>query len=143
VGSKHAGWERTVAEIDDYDAIDKVIKQYIEGAAKGDIKLLDPIFHKNARLFGEGPPKGTRYDLDREAYFKDQAAMPLDPPPGGKYRARLVSVQQLGPSAIAIVEEDGCWGPQNVSFVDIFSMSKIGGEWKIVNKTYTWTGGGD
>ena len=131
-----------MAEIDDYDAIDKVIKQYIEGAAKGDLKLLEPIFHKEARLFGEGPPKGKRYDLDREAYFKAQAADPLNP--DGKYRARLVSVQQFGrPSAIAIVEEDGCWGSQNVSFVDIFSLSKIGDEWKIVNKTYTWTGGGD
>jgi hypothetical protein len=130
-----------MAEIDDFDAIAKVINQYIEGAAKGDIKLLDPIFHKEARLFGEGPPKGKRYDLDRKAYFEAQAAEPLNP--DGKYRARLVSVQQLGPSAIAIVEEDGCWGPQNVSFVDIFSMSKIGGQWKIVNKTYTWTGGGE
>ena len=132
-----------MAEIDDYDAIAGVIKTYIDGAAKGDIKLLSQIFHEKARLFGEGPPKGKRYDLDRDAYFKDQAEAPLDPAPGGKYRARLVSVQQLGPSAIAIVEEDGCWGPQNVSFVDIFSMSKIGGQWKIVNKTYTWTGGGD
>ena len=109
-----------MAKIDEYDAIEKVIKQYIEGAAKGDIKLLAPIFDEKARLFGEGPPKGKRYDLDRDAYFKDQAAMPLDPPPGGKYRARLVSVQQIGPSAIAIVEEDGCWGPQNVSFVNQF-----------------------
>jgi Putative lumazine-binding len=130
-----------VAEIDDYDAIDKVIKQYIEGAAKGDKKLLDPIFHKEARLFGEGPPKGKRYDLDRKGYFEAQAAEPLNA--DGNYRARLVSVQQLGPSAIAIVEEDGCWGTQNVSFVDIFSMSRINGEWKIVNKTYTWRGGGD
>jgi hypothetical protein len=130
-----------MAEIDDFDEIAKVINQYIEGAGKGDIKLLSPIFHEKARLFGEGPPKGKRYDLDRDAYFKDQAAMPLNP--DGRYRARLVSVQQLGPSAIAIVEEDSCWGPQNVSFVDIFSMSKIGSQWKIVNKTYTWTGGGE
>jgi Putative lumazine-binding len=128
-----------VAEIDDYDAIDKVIKQYIEGAARGDIELLSTIFHKEARLFGEGPPKGKRYDLDRHTYFQKQKEEPLNQ--GGKYRARLVSVQQLGPSAIAIVEEDGCWG--NVSFVDIFSMSQINGEWKIVNKTYTWRGGGD
>ncbi len=126
-----------MAEIDDYDAIAAVIKTYIDGAGKGDIKLLSQIFHEKARLFGEGPPKGKRYDLDRDEYFKDQAAQPLNT--DGKYRARLVSVQQLGPSAIAIVEEDSCWG--DVSFVDIFSLSQINGEWKIVNKTYTWTGG--
>jgi hypothetical protein len=128
----------TVSAIDDYDAIAKVINQYIEGASKGDIGLLFQIFHDKARLFGEGPPKGTRYDLDRDTYFQKQQEEPLNQ--GDKYKARLVSVQQLGPSAIAIVEEDGCWG--DVSFVDIFSLSQINGQWKIVNKTYTWTGGG-
>ena len=83
-----------MSAIDDYDAIAKVINQYIEGASKGDIGLLFQIFHEKARLFGEGPPKGTRYDLDRDTYFQKQQEEPLNQ--GGKYRARLVSMQQLG-----------------------------------------------
>ena len=85
--------------------------------------------------------KGTRGDLTGRHISRTRRDA-ADSPPGGKYRARLVSVQQLRPSAIAIVEETDVWGPQNASFVDIFSMSQINGEWKIVNKTYTWTGGG-
>ncbi len=128
-----------MAATDDYDAIAKVIETYIEGAKTGDLKLLGPIFHDKARLFGEGPPAGKRWDLDKNAYFKMQAKEPLNK--GGQYRARLVSVKQLGPSAVAVVEEDGCWG--DVSFVDIFSLSRIDGQWKIVNKTYTNRNGGD
>ena len=123
-----------MAATDDYDAIDKVIEAYIQAAKTGDVGLLFPIFHEKARLFGEGPPKGKRWDLDRDEYFKMQAAEPLNR--GGNYRARLVSVKQMGPSAVAVVEEDGCW-EDNVSFVDIFSLSRIDGAWKIVNKTYT------
>ncbi len=123
-----------MAATDDYDAIAKVIETYIEGAKTGDVGLMFPIFHEKAQLFGEGPPPGKRWDLDRDAYLEMQAKEPLNK--GGKYRARLVSVKQMGPSAVAVVEEDGCW-EDNVSFVDIFSLSRIDGAWKIVNKTYT------
>jgi Putative lumazine-binding len=37
------------------------------------------------------------------------------------------------------LEEDGCWG--NLSFVDYFTLAKIDGTWKIVNKTFAHTGG--
>src|SRR5271166_3592655 len=81
-GKKTQAGSATMAEIDDYDAIAKVIDQYIKGAAKGDIGLLFQIFHEKARLFGEGPPKGTRYDLDRDTYFQKQQEEPLNQ--GGK-----------------------------------------------------------
>ena len=86
-----------MAATDDYDEIAKVIETYIEGAKTGDVGLLFPIFHEKAQLFGEGPPPGKRWDLDRDAYLKMQAKEPLNK--GGKYRARLVSVKQMGPSA--------------------------------------------
>jgi hypothetical protein len=125
------------AMINDYDAISKVIHTYIEGAKNGDVGLLREAFHPEARLFG-AMKDGTRYDLDMKKFFKDSAAMPLNSH-GGHYRARLVSVQQFGPSAVAILAEDGCWGA--VSFVDIFSLNQINGGWTIVNKTFTHTGG--
>jgi Ferritin-like/Putative lumazine-binding len=118
---------------DDYDEIAKVVETYIEGVRTGDVGLLFHIFHEKARSFGEGPPGGKRWDLDIDAYLKMQAEEPLNK--DGKYRARLVSVKQIGPSATAVVEEDGCWG--EFSFVEIFSLSRIDSVWKIVNRTYT------
>ena len=58
----------------------------------------------------------------------------------GTYRAHIISVQQFGPSAEVVLAEDGCWG--DISFVDLLSLSQIDGAWKIVNKTFTHTGGG-
>jgi Putative lumazine-binding len=124
-------------DIEAYDAIAKVIHIYIEGAKKGDVGLLREAFHPKARLFG-AMKDGTRYDLNMKKFFKDSAEMPLNSH-GGHYRARLLSVERFGPSAVAVLAEDGCWGA--VSFVDIFSLNQIGGTWKIVNKTFTHTSG--
>ena len=131
-----------MAEIDDFDAIEKVIKQYIEGAAKGDIKLLAPIFDEKARLFGEGPPKGKRYDLDRDAYFKDQAAMPLDT--SGR---QIQGAFGFGAADRALRDRHRrgrrlLGAPKRVVRRYLLDV-EIGDQWKIVNKTYTWTGGGD
>jgi hypothetical protein len=128
-----------MAATDDYDEIAKVIQTYIKGVETGDVNLLFHIFHEKARSFGEGPPTGKRWDLDLDTYLKMQAEEPLNK--GRKYRARLISVKQFGPSATAVVEEDGCWG--EFSFVQIFSLSRIDGAWKIVNKTYTHRDEGD
>lgn len=126
-----------IEDIKTYDAIAKVIDIYIEGAKEGDVGLLREAFHPEARLFG-AMKDGTRYDLDMKKFFKDSAEMPLNGH-GGHYRARLLSVQQFGPSAVAVLVEDGCWGA--VSFIDSFSLNQIDGAWKIVNKTFTHTRG--
>jgi hypothetical protein len=55
------------------------------------------------------------------------------------HRASIRNVEEEGDAAIAILEEDGFWG--TMSFVDFFSLAKIGGDWKIVNKTFAHTGG--
>jgi Putative lumazine-binding len=40
---------------------------------------------------------------------------------------------------MATLEEDGSWG--TVSFTDFFSLVRISGDWKIVNKTFAHTAG--
>jgi hypothetical protein len=57
----------------------------------------------------------------------------------GNYRSRILSITQLGDVATATVAEEGYWG--KVSFVDFFSLCRIEGIWKIVNKTFAHVGG--
>jgi hypothetical protein len=38
-----------------------------------------------------------------------------------------------------MVAEDGCWG--SAAFVDFFTVTRIGGAWKITNKTFAHSGG--
>jgi Putative lumazine-binding len=121
--------------IDEYDAIAEVVRLYMAGASSGDVAKLRLAFHPDARMFGAAG--GKRFDLAMEPFFELSAAHPLDS--AGTYRGRLVSVQQFGHAAVAVVAEDGCWG--GVSFIDILSLSSIEGIWLIVNKTFAHTGG--
>jgi hypothetical protein len=62
-----------------------------------------------------------------------------EPADTGSYRGRVLSVHQVGDAANAVVAEDGYWG--SLSFIDFFTLNRIEGAWKIVNKTFVHTGG--
>ncbi len=121
-------------QIDEYDAIGKVLQLYMDGSAKGDVAKLKEAFHLDSRMFGS--LGGQRLDIPIQSFF-ELAAHPADTE--GKYRGRVLSVTQVGDAAVAVLAEDGFWG--RVSFVDFFSLSKIDGRWWIVNKTFAHTGG--
>lgn len=121
-------------QIDDYDEIVRIIGLYAEGAAKGDASLLKEAFHEDARMYGE--LAGTRYDVPISEFIEIAASAPADT---GNYRTRVLSMHQVGDAANAVVAEDGYWG--TVSFVTFFTMNRIGGWWKIVNKSFVHTGG--
>jgi putative lumazine-binding protein len=119
--------------VDDYDAITMVVQQYIDGSASGETSKLEQVFDSDARMYGALGHE--RIDIPVQELFKMMAQMPMGP----AYRARITAVHQAGDAAVAVVAEDGCWG--TVSFVDFFSLAKINGSWKIVNKTFAHTGG--
>jgi hypothetical protein len=120
--------------IDDYDRICQVVQLCLDGEARGDVGKLQEDFHQDARMFGD--LAGTRYDVPIQSLFDMAAEGPADT---GNYRSRILSVTQVGDAATATVTEDGYWG--TVSFVDFFSLCRINGIWKIVNKTFVHVGG--
>ena len=123
-------------DIDGYDEIHDVVDLAMRGAAEGNLKKLGRAFHKNAWMFGE--VFGMRYDAPIEVFFELCEKHPLGE--AGNYRSRIVSITRVGDAAMAMVAEDGCWG--TASFVDLFTVTRIGGKWKITNKTFAYTGGG-
>src|SRR5215210_5606535 len=118
----------------DYDAISRVLQLCTEGEAKGDVAKLKEAFHADARMFGS--LSGTRYAVPIEELFALAESAPADT---GNYRSRILSVQQTGDCAVAVVAEEGYWG--SVSFIDYFQLPRIEGEWKIVCKLFAHTGG--
>jgi phage gp36-like protein len=118
----------------DYDAICRVLQLCTEGEAKGDVAKLQEAFHADARMFGS--LAGTRYDVPIAELFALAESAPADT---GNYRSRVLSVQQTGDAAVAMVAEEGYWG--TVSFIDYFSLARIDGGWKIVCKVFAHTGG--
>jgi hypothetical protein len=123
-----------VEVVSDYDAICRVAQLCTEGEAKGDVAKLREAFHADARMFGS--LAGTRYDVPIAELFALAESAPADT---GKYRSRVLSVQQTGDAAVAVVAEEGYWG--SVSFIDYLQLARIDGTWKIVSKLFAHTGG--
>ena len=115
--------------------ITRTVDLYVEGMRNGDGAKLREAFHAQAWMFGS--LGGTRYDepIGELITMVDGHSVDVD----GSYQARVVSIQQAGDAAFAVVEEDGCWG--TVSFTDFFTLAQIDGRWVIVNKTFAHTGG--
>ncbi|MGZ4382787.1 MAG: nuclear transport factor 2 family protein [Gaiellaceae bacterium] len=125
----------TLTEATDHAAIEAAIQLYIDGASKGDAEKINEAFHEAAWMYGH--LGGQRFDMPAAQLAETVAAQPLDS--DGSFSARIASLEQVGDVARVTLEEDGCWG--GISFVDYFTLAKIDGTWKIVNKTFAHTGG--
>ena len=125
---------RAQSTVDDYDAISRVVQLCLDGEATGDVTKLREAFHEDARMFG--CLAGDRFDVPISALIELSASSPADT---GRYRSRILSVHQTGDAALATVAEEGYWG--TVSFIDYLSLSRINGQWRIVNKLFAHTGG--
>ena len=111
------------------------VQLYIDGVATGDAAKLEQAFHQDARMYGA--VDGQRYDIPISEMIKLVESQPADT--DGSFRASVRVVAEEGDAAIATVEEQGFWGV--LSFVDYFSLARIEGSWKIVNKIFAQTGG--
>lgn len=117
------------------EAITETLQLYMDGAADGDVDKLKRAFHDQAWMFGQ--MGGQRFDMPIAQFFELAASKPLRT--DDSFHADIVHVEQAGDIACAIVTEEGAWG--SVSFTDHFTLAEVDGEWKIVNKTFSHTGG--
>jgi hypothetical protein len=90
--------------VDDYDAICRAVNIGQEGDAKGDIAKLKEAFDADARLYGLYGPGGRRSSVSVAEYIEHRTSAPADT---GSHRWRILSVQQTGNAALAVVAEDG------------------------------------
>jgi hypothetical protein len=111
------------------------IQLYIQGVAKGDAATLEAAFHADARVFGAFG--GQRVDVPAADMIAMIAQQPADV--DGSFDATIQSLEVHSDVAVATVAEENFWG--TVSFIDVFSLACFDGDWKIVNKVFTHTGG--
>ena len=111
------------------------LQLYIDGVARGDAAALESAFHPDARMFGA--LGGQRVDIPISEMIAMVSAQPADV--DGTFKAVVRSIEEHGDVASATVDEEGFWG--SVSFTDLFSLARIDGDWKIVSKAFTHTGG--
>ena len=115
--------------------ITRTVDLYVEGARTGDGAKLREAFHPQAWMFGS--VAGTRYDEPIGELIALVEEHPADV--DGSFQTRVVSAEQVGDAAFAVLEEQGFWG--TVSMTDFFTLAQIDGKWTIVNKTFAHTGG--
>ena len=119
--------------MDDVRAVAATVQLYIDGSRDAEVGKLKEAFHENASMFGA--IAGHRYDVPVTQFFELVSSSPA---PGAAYHAHIVSIDIVDEAAVAKLAEDNYMG---MDFVDFFSLSKIDGHWKIVNKTFAFTGG--
>ncbi|QIK59178.1 nuclear transport factor 2 family protein [Dysgonomonas sp. HDW5A] len=108
-----------------------VIDNYFKGIFEGDVSKLKSIFHPNALLFG---------DIANEAYFKhvDEYLEIVNNRKSPKennenFKMEIISIEILGNNAVAKLHVPML----GFNYYDLLSLSKVDGQWLIVNKLFT------
>jgi Putative lumazine-binding len=118
------------AQAPDRDEIVRVVQLYIDGVNDGDIEKFREAFHPDARI--------TFTDRDGElaSYLIYDCIDDWSSDPGDDIRGRIISVTQAGDVASVLLGFD--YKPDLAEgWVDIHSLLKLDGTWKIMNKTAT------
>jgi hypothetical protein len=111
----------------EYDAIAKVIQQYINGARSGRSDDMKPAFHKDATIFGHDGPDLFAGPIQKLFDWDDENG------PAPELQAQIVSIDLVETIAAVRLELDNWTG---IRFSDMFTLLKIDGEWKITNKVF-------
>lgn len=111
----------------DYDAITQTVQNYINGGKTGRTADMKLAFHSDATIFGyigtdlfAGPIQGL-YDWNDQ----NGAATELE--------GRITSIDLAGTVATVRLELDNWSGHR---FTDMFTLLRVDGEWKIMNKVF-------
>src|SRR5436189_5858896 len=97
--------------------ITHAVDLYVEGMREGDGAKLTEAFHPQAWMFGS--LGGTRFDepIGELIAMVDGHSVDVD----GSYEARVVSVDQAGDAAYAVLEQQACCGTESLS--DFFTLA--------------------
>jgi len=117
----------TPADSNDNEMIEKTVQFYIDGAISGKGEDMKPAFHADATIFGyigddlfAGPIQGL-FDWNDENG------------PATDLESKITSIDIIGTVASVRLELDNWTGHK---FTDLFTMLKVDGSWKIMNKVF-------
>jgi len=115
------------ATVNEYDAIARAVQHYIEGAKSGRSADMKPAFHQDATIFGYVGADLFAGPIQQLFDWNDQNG------PATGLQARIASIDIIGTVAAVRLELDNWTGHR---FTDLFTLLKVNGEWKIMNKVF-------
>ncbi len=114
-------------ETNEHEAITKTVQHYIDGARSGKGDHMKPAFHEGATIFGYAGPDLFAGPIQLLFDWNDNNG------PASELEARIASIDLAGTVATVRLELDNWTGAR---FTDLFTLLKVDGEWKIINKVF-------
>ncbi len=117
----------TQANANDHDAIIKTLQPYIDGARSGKGDDMKPAFHEDATVFGYVGDDLFAGPIEKLYAWNDENG------PAAGLHARIADIDIVGTVATVRLELDDWTGYR---FTDLFTLLKVDGAWKIMNKVF-------
>ena len=111
----------------DYDAIANVFQPYVDGARAGKGDDMKPAFHKDATIFGYVGADLFAGPIQQLFEWTDANG------PSPQLDVQIAHVSRTDTAATARLEINNWIGHR---FTDLFTLLKVDGEWKIMNKVF-------
>ena len=111
----------------DNEMIEKTVQFYIDGAKSGKGDDMKPAFHKDATIFGYIGDDLFAGPIQKLFDWNDENG------PATELETRIASIDVVGTVAIVRLESDNWTGHK---FTDFFTLLKVEGTWKIMNKVF-------
>ncbi len=111
----------------EYGAIAKVLQHYIDGVKSGRGDDIKPTIHKDATIFGYVVADLFAGPILQLFAWNDENC------PTTELQARIASIDLIDTVATVRLELDNWTGHR---FTDLFTLLKVDGDWKIMNKVF-------
>ena len=113
--------------VNEYHTITEVVQQYINGAKSGRGNDMKPAFHKDATVFGYVGDDLFAGPVQKLFAWNEENG------PATELEAWIASIDLIDTVATVRLELDNWTGHR---FTDLFTLLKVDGEWKIINKVF-------
>ncbi len=109
------------------DAIAEVLQHYIDGAKSGRGDDMKPAFHEDATIFGYVGADLFAGPIQQLFAWNDENG------PATGLQARIANIDVVDTIATVRLELENWSGSR---YTDLFTLLKVDGEWKIMNKVF-------
>ena len=113
--------------VSENDVIAKVVQTYIDGGKSGKGDDMKPAFHNDATIFGYVGADLFAGPIQKLFAWNDENG------PATGLQARIARIDLIDTVATVRLELDNWTGHR---FTDLFTLLKVDGEWKIMNKVF-------
>ena len=115
------------ANLSEYALIAEVVQRYIDGAKSGKGDDMKPAFHEDATIFGYVGADLFAGPIQQLFAWNDGNG------PATGLQSRIASIDLVDTVATVRLELDNWTGSR---FTDMFTLLKVDGDWKIMNKVF-------